>query len=118
MAGIDSRPILKVASIILGLLILLVYGYFQARELITGPRLEISSPKNGETLASTSPEILVRGHAKNISFLTINGRQVFTDESGYFSSTLLLGEGYTIITIEAQDRFKRSVKRELQLIVR
>ena len=118
MATADSRSIFKVTVIVLGLIILLVYGYFQAREFITGPKLELLSPQSGETIASTSPEVVVQGHARNISFLTINGRQIFTDEKGDFGSKLLLAEGYTIITVEAQDKFKRSVKRELQLIVK
>ena len=118
MATADSRPVFKVTIIVVGLLVLLIYGYIQAREFITGPKLELSSPKNGETIASTSPEVVVQGRAQHISFLTINGRQIFTDEKGDFGSKLLLAEGYTIITVEAQDKFKRSVKRELQLIVK
>ena len=95
-----------------------VYGYFQSRTIITGPILTISSPTNGQTIASTSPEILIRGTARNISFLTIGGVQTFTDEQGAFARELLLPEGYSIITIEAQDKFNRSVKKELQLFVK
>lgn len=118
MASTNPSSLLKILLICVGVASLFVYAYLQARNLISGPRLEITSPRNGETVASTSPEVIVRGHAEHISFLTINGLQVFTDENGEFARKLLLASGYTIITIEAQDKFKRSVKKELQLVVK
>lgn len=118
MASTDSRSLLKTFVIVFGIIVLLAYAYIQAYDFIIGPQLVITSPKNGETVASTSPEVIVRGHAEHISFLTINGLQVFTDENGDFARKLLLPEGLAIITIEAQDKFKRSTKEELQLIVK
>ncbi|OHA18741.1 MAG: hypothetical protein A2664_04515 [Candidatus Taylorbacteria bacterium RIFCSPHIGHO2_01_FULL_46_22b] len=118
MARIDTRSALKFSLIAIALLTLLIYGYFQASSIITGPVLTISSPRNGQTVSSTSPSVLLEGTATGVSFLTINGLQVFTNEKGIFARKLLLTEGYNIITVEAQDKFKRSVKKELQLIVR
>ncbi len=118
MARNDPRTRLKVGVICIGVIALLLYAYFQARDFLAGPQLVILSPENGITVASTSPEIIVRGHAEHISFLTVNGLQIFTDEKGGFTRKLLLPAGYTIITIEAQDKFGRSVKKELQFIVK
>jgi len=118
MASTNSRSLLKTLVITFGVVVLLGYAYFQTRDFLSGPQLVITEPQNGQTVASTSPEILVRGHAEHISFLTINGLQVFTDENGDFSRKLLLPDGLVIITIEAQDKFKRSVKEELQLLVK
>lgn len=118
MASSNPRLILKISGIVIGLAAILIYTLFQAHEFIAGPKLEIFTPKNGETIASTSAEVLLKGNADNISFLTINGLQVFTDEQGDFSRKLLLPEGLAIITVEAQDKFNRSVKKEIQLFVK
>ncbi|HEY4499431.1 MAG TPA: hypothetical protein VJH94_05245 [Candidatus Paceibacterota bacterium] len=118
MSRIHPRLLLKSISIITALLVLLIYGLFQAHEFIAGPTLTIVEPKNGSTIASTSPEVVLKGNAKNISFITLNGLQIFTDENGDFSRTLLLPQGLAIITVEAQDKFNRSVRKEIQLLVK
>ena len=114
----NPRSLFTLFGIALGLVVLIAYGFFQAHEFISGPSVEIASPRNGETIASTSPSVLLKGTARNISFLSINGLPTFTDENGDFSRTLLLPVGYTIITVEAQDKFKRSIRKEIQLFVR
>jgi hypothetical protein len=58
----------------------------------------------------------VVGEAKNVSYLSLNGRQIFTDESGTFSEKLLLPYGYTIMTLKARDRFGRSRTYTLELV--
>ena len=44
MTVTDPRSLIKIISITVGLLILLSYGYFQARTVIAGPTLQILSP--------------------------------------------------------------------------
>ncbi len=118
MSALTSRSIIKWVVALVSLSILSFYAYFQAQSLLQGPKLEITSPQNGATIASSSPEIVVKGSAHNISFITINGLQIFTDEGGDFARTLLLSPGYNIITIEVQDKFKRSISKQLQLVVK
>ncbi|OHA27331.1 MAG: hypothetical protein A3C06_00575 [Candidatus Taylorbacteria bacterium RIFCSPHIGHO2_02_FULL_46_13] len=118
MATPDTRALVKITLIIFALVGLSAYAYVQTRAILTGPTLLILSPANGASVASTSPQITLRGEAHNISFITINGLQMFVDEQGKFARTLLLANGYNIITIEAQDKFNHSVKKELQLIVK
>lgn len=90
--------------IILGVLTLLSYVAFQARFLIEGPRVTLIDEP-----ASVQNEKIIRikGSARNITKITLNGRQIFTDKSGYFDEALVLENGYTITTIAATDRYGR-----------
>ncbi|HEY0908305.1 MAG TPA: hypothetical protein VGE35_03070 [Candidatus Paceibacterota bacterium] len=100
--------IVAVAALVIG------YGIFRAMSFIEGPDIGIDSPANGATLAESLVE--VKGFARNISFLTLNGEKIFTDESGVFSEQVLLSYGYNIMTLEAKDRFGRTAQKTLQLI--
>lgn len=93
-----------------------VYAYFQSREYVRGPVLAIEEPLNGSS--STTSLITLVGRAHNISFLTLNGRRIFTDEQGRFRESLLLPEGYSIMTLEAKDRFGHRAEKRLELVYR
>ncbi len=90
------------------------YALFRAYNLIAGPVVEIIEPTSGSTVGT--PLVTIHGIAKRISKLSLNNRQIFTDEKGSFDETLLLGEGYTILTVRAEDRFGRKVRQTIELI--
>ena len=97
------RLITFVFFILCGLAFILYLG-FQARHLIRGPIITLD-----QSLPQTSAErfVTVTGTTANIVAITLNGRPIFTDERGHFAETILLEEGYSIITILAEDRFGR-----------
>jgi hypothetical protein len=97
-------------------LVILLYGLFQARDLIQGPVIQIHAPEDGATVTDTL--IRIEGEAHNISEITLNERRILVNETGYFNEQLLLPEGYTIMTFEARDRFGRTTKETLQLVRR
>lgn len=101
--------IITVVAISLG-----VYIYLQSKEYIRGPVLTIEEPISGSRVLA--PRVTVRGTAHSISYLTLNGRTIFTDEQGRFKEALLLPLGYSIITLEAKDRFGHSVEKRLELV--
>lgn len=113
----EPRTILKFSLVGIAFAALLAYAYLQGRDFIEGPQLTIISPKNGQTIASTSPLVALRGTAAHIAFLTVDGLQIYTDEKGSFSRALLLPTGYSIITVKAQDKFGRSITKEVQVVV-
>lgn len=102
--------ILLLAGTVLG------YGYYRARDFLNGPVVEITSPKNGQMLASAL--IDVQGFSKNISFLNLNGRKIFTDENGSWHEKLLASPGYNRIEVAAKDRFGRGVTKTLEVVLR
>jgi hypothetical protein len=96
------------------LLILGGYSLFEARGIIIGPTIEITEPKNGESLNESLTTI--EGRAKHVSFISMNDHPITVDESGDFSEKLLLSPGYNIIKLKVVDRFGREKVSFLELL--
>jgi hypothetical protein len=101
---ITARTILKYGLVFISLGCLVLYIVFQARFLIAGPEITLI---NEPVSIQNSPTVTLSGTARNIAKITLNGRQIFTDQTGYFNETLVLENGYTIATIKATDRYGR-----------
>lgn len=103
---IDTQYVLR-AVFVVGLSVAIVlYINFQARNLISGPEITLS-----HELPTIQHErmITIEGTAKNIVALTLNGKQIHTDEHGVFARPVVLENGYTILTLTAEDRYGRTV---------
>ncbi len=92
------------------------YSLFQAQKLIRGPIIDIYTPENGATYNQTL--IQIEGRARNIAYLNLNDRPIFTDKNGYFSEKLLLSTGYNIIKLDARDKFKNYTEKRLEIILK
>ncbi len=92
-----------------------LYCLFQARFLILGPRIWITSPTDG--FVATSPIIPIIGEARNAAYLSLNGSPIFTDEEGHWEEKLILSPGTSIMTVRARDRFGREVERSVRIIL-
>ncbi len=90
-----------------GLLVVLFYVLFQARFLITGPQIIVTSDN---TTMKNDRAIQLTGTAYNISRFWLNGRPIFTDAQGNFNEALILENGYTIATLRAEDRYGRATE--------
>ena len=60
--------------------------------------------------------VKITGNAENAKNLTLNGREISIDQAGNFNETIALLSGYTIITIEAKDKFGYKDEKNYQLI--
>ena len=113
MAPVFSSTQLTLRTVLIYGLILslcaLFVGYvlFQARFLIAGPEIHLypTTPNPQENRVVT-----LEGTAENITHITLNGRQIYTNASGYFKEELILENGYTIATLQAEDRYGRVQK--------
>lgn len=107
------KKVLLVLLILGGIGGMIGYGLFEARRLLAGPSIEIHTPQDGSRM--TDPLLVVEGEAHNISFLTINDRQVLTDEEGHFTNKLTPPPGASIISIEGTDRFGRRTSADVHI---
>lgn len=96
-------------------LIVVGYAYLKTKDYIAGPQITITSPTNGSFVSN--PLIEITGVTKNISFISLNDRPIFIDEKGNFKEKLLLYPGYNIMSIKARDRYKRTVEKNLEVIL-
>ncbi len=105
----------------IGIIILLVlsfgfYGIYKSWGFLKGPEIIIESPSDFQKADNSYLEI--KGRAKYVSNLELNGNQIFTDENGDFKEDLLLAKGYNIIVIEAQDKFGRMAKEKREIVLK
>ena len=98
----------------LGGLIIVVYAFFRSLNYIHGPSIDIYQPINGSAIASTTVTII--GRADRVNTLSLNGKQIFIDESGNFKETIVVLPGINIITFSAQDQFGRTDNEQLELV--
>lgn len=94
-------------------LILLVFFYQNTKNLIGGPAITITSPKNNQVIET--PLVTITGTVYNAASITLNGRKIFVDESGHFSEELLLPLGYSILLVEALDRERDARSKEVHV---
>jgi len=103
--------------ILISLFVLLTfYSTFQARDFILGPQIWIDSPKNGQEVESSL--VIMEGRSRNIAWISLNGRQIFTDETGKWSEKLIVSSGVSIMTVEARDHFGRVTTRSAQIVLK
>jgi hypothetical protein len=97
-----------VGSILLGIMVL-GYVIFQARHLIVGPQITLTSDVPASIATSS---VVIQGIAENITSLSLNGRTIFTTDTGVFEEVVVLPIGYTMVTIEAVDRYGAHARLE------
>lgn len=107
------KQLIRVWAAIGAVAIVLGYGAYRAKDFVRGPAVEIESPATGTSFSE--PFIEIKGTARNISYLTLDGNKIFTDESGAWNERILLSPGYNIVQIRAEDRFGRTAATELEL---
>ncbi len=113
-AGMDARRKLAIILALIFLVSFIIYAGFEANKIIYGPQIDITSPKDGTTLEGNG-NFVVSGTTKNVSFLSLNGRQIFTDANNNFNENLVLLPGYNIITLDAKGRYGKEISKKLQL---
>ncbi len=107
------RTLLKYWFVTIAVLLMLFFVLFQARFLITGPRIVITQAPEGP---QNQRQIVVSGTAYNISRLWLNDRLIYTDKQGNFKEAIVLENGYTIATLRAQDRYGRTTEVQKRLV--
>ncbi len=110
----NLKKTLGMATVTILFVTVLGYTYSRTKDFLEGPVLNISEPNNGVSMASAL--ISVQGTSKNLAFLNIDGRKIFTDKEGNWSEKLLLHPGLNIIETRATDRFGRETKQILRIM--
>ena len=112
-SGIQFRSIVFAVLIIFACTLIGLYVMYQARFLIGGPQIYLIDEPDS---IQNSQLVYLRGKASNISTINLNGRQIFTDTTGYFDEALLLENGYNVTTIQATDRYGRTQRIVKQFV--
>lgn len=110
----NSKKILKIFALALLFIFIIIYTFFNSRDLILGVKIKnVEIARNAENGINI---VKITGNAKNAKSLTLNGREISIDQAGNFSETIVLLVGYNIITIKAVDKFGYSDEKDYKLI--
>ena len=96
-------------------LIIVTYAIFNSRFIITGPIIEVYNFIDGQKIEGDGL-IEIKGRTNNISFISLNGRQIFIDENKEFNEELLLTNKINPIEFYAKDRFGKEVRKKITLV--
>jgi uncharacterized membrane-anchored protein len=107
------RTLVKYWLIAVVTLLMLGFILFQARFLVTGPRIVLTEVPQGP---QNERQVTIAGTAYNISRLWLNDRPIYTDAEGNFKEAIVLENGYTIATLRAQDRYGRTTEVSRPLV--
>ena len=109
------RKILKITAGVVLFGIIAGYAAYQVEDFRTGPVISITSPTDG--YQTEEPMLKLAGQVERIAYLSLNGRQIYTDTNGYFDEELLLTDGYNIITVAGRDAFDRQTEDHVRVIL-
>jgi hypothetical protein len=112
----NAVSILRFGSLSLLAIVIVGYSFFQAQKILAGPVIDVYNPQNGATYNSTLIEI--DGKAKNIAYINLDDRQMFTDKNGNFSEKLLLSPGENVVKLDAWDKFGKHTEKKLELVLK
>lgn len=107
------RKIFFALILSLAVVSVLGYGFYKALPIILGPKIELSTPQNGQTIEGTSAPI--RGTVYRGQKLFINGIATPFSGSGFFESRLAVYPGNNILELTVQDKFGRKKSYTLNL---
>jgi hypothetical protein len=93
-------------------LIVLGYAYYEARGLLFGPDIAVTS----EITEVHESLVTIQGHANRIASLSMNGKTISVTEDGVFEEPYLLTPGYNRIVLEASDKYGRVRRRAVEIV--
>lgn len=90
-----------------------LYGGIKLIPYLSGPSVEIYSPEDNGTIASST--FSVSGRVLRAKTISLQGKAINVDTEGYFNETLVSYSPYTILTLEATDKYGKTVEKRLTL---
>ena len=83
----DAKTWVKIIFFSVLAVIILGYSGFQARKIIEGPELKVTSLKTGTTVKN--PLVEIKGIAYNIKEISLDDRPIYIDEKGNFNEKMI-----------------------------
>ncbi len=102
----------RVIGGIISLVILTFFSYlwFQYRDYVGAPKLDLTSPQDQVTV--DLPEVLVEGKTDPDAKLLINNQEVSLTEEGLFKQSVQLVNPVNKITVESTSKFNKKSQQE------
>jgi magnesium-transporting ATPase (P-type) len=88
-----------------------VFAYMKMSFVLTGVQINANIERSNNT-----PVTVISGTAKNATYLSLNGREIFINKDGSFSESIALIPGLSVVTITAQDKFGMNKEKKFNLV--
>ncbi|MFA6459578.1 MAG: hypothetical protein WCV79_04285 [Candidatus Paceibacterota bacterium] len=102
---------LGVASCVALFSIIGVFAYCKMSFVLNGVQIQANIEHEDNTPLAT-----INGKAQNATYISLNGREIFIDKDGSFSEKIALIPGFSVITIDAMDKFGKEKEKTFQLV--
>lgn len=110
----DLRRQLEIGLLAFIILIATLYGAWKAYPLLAGPRIVIFSPADGESVSTSTFEIL--GQAARVKEITLQGRPIPIDTEGKFDELLVVDYPYTTVVLTATDFYGKTITKTFRVL--
>ena len=88
-----------------------IFAYMKMSFLFKGVQIVAKIERSDNTTLAK-----VSGVAKNATYISLNGREIFIDKDGSFSEPIALIPGFSVVTIDATDKFGNNQEKKFQLV--
>lgn len=119
---LTKKLILVTPARLIGLVIAIIivgfftYLWFEYRQFVGAPKLEVNSPVQGQTIEMTS--VSVEGSTEPEVHVTVNEQEVGTDSNGNFKEEIKLSSSVNTISVVATSKFGQSTKVERTVYIK
>jgi hypothetical protein len=91
--------------------IIIIFGYAKMNFIFNGVTISaILEQKDNSSLT------IIKGTAKRATYITLNGREIFVDKNGNFSESIAILPGFSVVTINARDKFGKTAEKKFQVV--
>ncbi len=99
------------ASCMMLFVIIGIFAYTKTSFLFKGIQIEATIEHKDDT-----PLAIIKGKAKNATYISLNGREIFIDRDGSFSEPIAFIPGFSVVTIDATDKFGKNKEKKFQVV--
>ena len=101
-----------IISCVMLFVVITIFSYEKMCFVFRGVKIEASiAKKNDSSLATVS------GKASKATYISLNGREIFIDKDGNFSELIAVLPGFSIVTLDAHDKFGKTASKKFELVV-
>lgn len=87
------------------------FSYTKMSFILHGVQIRASIEHNDNTSFA-----VVAGNADNAVHVSLNGREIYIDKDGGFREPIILIPGFSVITINATDKFGKNKEKKFELV--
>ncbi|HAE36468.1 MAG: hypothetical protein UR85_C0005G0024 [Candidatus Nomurabacteria bacterium GW2011_GWF2_35_66] len=87
-----------------------IFALMKMSFLLKGVQVEAAIERSGTAIT------YITGKAEHATHISLNGREIYIDKDGSFRESIALIPGFSVITINTEDKFGKSKEKKFQLV--